>query len=147
MKRRLFLKSAMAGSAVATAVGAGLLAPRAVFADSSAFKAVSDAATASIAGAGKGKFKVKFPKIAENGGAVQMTVDATKLADVSNVSLYIKENGTPLAASFNMNGAAGYVNTRVKMGKSSPVTALVTAGGVTTQITKEVKVTVGGCGG
>lgn len=147
MKRRLFLKSAMAGSAVATAVGAGLLTPSAVFAATADFKAVSDAATASIAGAGKGKFKVKFPKIAENGGAVQMTVDATKLADVSNVSLYIKENGTPLAASFNMNGAAGYVNTRVKMGKSSPVTALVTAGGVTTQITKEVKVTVGGCGG
>ncbi|SFV79683.1 Sulfur oxidation protein SoxY [hydrothermal vent metagenome] len=147
MKRRLFLKSAMAGSAVATAVGAGLLTPSMVFANSAEFKAKSDAAGASLAGASKGSFKFKAPKIAENGAVVPMTVDASKTEGVTNVSFYIKNNSTPLAASFNLIGAQGYVSTRVKMGKTSPVTALVTAGGTTTSVTQEVKVTIGGCGG
>ena len=147
MRRRLFLKSAMAGSAVATAVGAGLLTPSMVFANSAAFKAKSDSAAASAAGAGKGSFKFKAPKIAENGAVVPMTVDASKMDGVTNISILVKKNGTPLAASFNLTGAQGYVSTRVKMGKTSPVVALVTAGGSTTAVTQEVKVTIGGCGG
>ncbi|MEL0270556.1 MAG: thiosulfate oxidation carrier protein SoxY [Gammaproteobacteria bacterium] len=147
MKRRLFLKSAMAGSAVATAIGAGLLAPRAVMANSDAFKAISSKMDAAAASAGKGSFKFKAPKIAENGAVVPMTVDASSMADVSNISILVKENGTPLCCSFNMTGANGEVSTRVKMGKTSAVTALVTAGGATTAVTQEVKVTIGGCGG
>jgi sulfur-oxidizing protein SoxY len=147
MKRRLFLKSAMAGSAVATAVGAGLLTPSMVFANSAAFKAKSAAAGTAVAGAGKGSFKFKAPKIAENGAVVPMTVDASKMDGVTNVSIMVMKNGTPLAASFNLTGAQGYVSTRVKMGKTSPVVALVTAGGSTTAVTQEVKVTIGGCGG
>ncbi len=147
MKRRLFLKSAMAGSAVATAVGAGLLAPSMVFANTADFKAKSDAATASTAAAGKGSFKFKAPKIAENGAVVPVTVDASKMEGVTQISISVANNGTPLAASFNLSGAQGYVSTRIKMGKTSPVVALVTAGGVTTKVTQEVKVTIGGCGG
>ncbi|RUM85391.1 MAG: thiosulfate oxidation carrier protein SoxY [Candidatus Thioglobus sp.] len=147
MKRRLFLKSAMAGSAVATAVGAGLLTPSMVFANSAAFKATSAAASTAVAGAGKGSFKFKAPKIAENGAVVPMTVDASKMDGVTNISIMVMKNGTPLAASFNLTGAQGYVSTRVKMGKTSPVVALVTAGGSTTAVTQEVKVTIGGCGG
>ena len=148
MKRRLFLKSAMAGSAVATAVGAGLLTPSMVFANTADFKAVSDATAAASAGAGKGSFKFKAPKIAENGAVVPMTVDASNMDGVTNISFFVKENGTPLAASFNLSGAAaGYVSTRIKMGKTSQVEALVTAGGATTKVAQEVKVTIGGCGG
>ena len=147
MKRRLFLKSAMAGSAVATAVGAGLLTPSMVFANAAAFKAKSDAAGTAAASAGKGSFKFKAPKIAENGAVVPMTVDASKMDGVTNISILVKKNGTPLAASFNLTGAQGYVSTRVKMGKTSPVVAMVTAGGATTAVTQEVKVTIGGCGG
>ncbi|BBB22938.1 sulfur oxidation protein SoxY [Abyssogena phaseoliformis symbiont OG214] len=147
MKRRLFLKSAMAGSAVATAVGAGLLTPGMVFANSASFKVKSDAATALVASVGQGSFKFKAPKIAENGAVVPMTVDASKIKGVTNISFYIKNNSTPLAASFNLSGAQGHVSTRVKMGKTSLVIALVTAGGTTTSKTQEVKVTIGGCGG
>jgi predicted secreted protein len=43
-----------------------------------------------------------------------------------------------LAASFNLSGAVGFVSTRIKMGKTSEVDALVTAGGSTTKVTKEV---------
>ena len=137
----------MAGSAVATAVGAGLLTPSMVFANSAAFKAKSAAAGTAVSGAGKGSFKFKAPKIAENGAVVPMTVDASKMDGVTNVSIMVMKNGTPLAASFNLTGAQGYVSTRVKMGKTSPVVALVTAGGSTTAVTQEVKVTIGGCGG
>ncbi len=147
MQRRLFLKSAMAGSAVATAVGAGLLTPSMVFASTADFKAKSDAATASIAAAGKGSFKFKAPKIAENGAVVPVTVDASKMEGVTNISVSVTKNGTPLAASFNIAGAQGYVSTRIKMGTTSPVVALVTAGGATTQVSQDVKVTIGGCGG
>ena len=147
MQRRLFLKSAIAGSAVATAVGAGLLTPSMVFASTADFKAKSDAATASIAAAGKGSFKFKAPKIAENGAVVPVTVDASKMEGVTNISISVTKNGTPLAASFNIAGAQGYVSTRIKMGTTSPVVALVTAGGATTQVSQDVKVTIGGCGG
>ncbi len=147
MKRRLFLKSAMAGSAVATAVGAGLLMPSTVFAASAEFKAMSNKTKASAASAGAGSFKFKAPKIAENGAVVPMEIDASKMSDVSNISVLVRNNTTPLAASFNLSGAVGFVSTRIKMGKTSKVDALVTAGGHATKVTKEVKVTIGGCGG
>lgn len=147
MKRRLFLKSAMAVSGVATAIGAGLLTPSAVFAATKDFKAKSDAAHTAASSAGEGTFKFKAPNIAENGAVVPLTVDASKIDGVSNISVLVKNNNTPLAASFNLTGAQGFVSTRVKMGKTSPVTALVTAAGVTTAVTREIKVTIGGCGG
>ncbi|SMN12173.1 Sulfur oxidation protein SoxY [uncultured Candidatus Thioglobus sp.] len=147
MKRRLFLKSAMAGSAVATAVGAGLLAPSAVFAASAKFKATSNATVTAAKGAGKGTFKFKAPKIAENGAVVPVTVDASKISDVSNISFLVANNNTPLAASFNLSGAVGFVSTRIKMGKTSNVDAVVTAAGSATKVTKNIKVTIGGCGG
>jgi sulfur-oxidizing protein SoxY len=76
-----------------------------------------------------------------------MEVNASKMSDVTNISFLVQENSTPLAASFNLSGAVGFVSTRIKMGKTSEVDALVTAGGSTTKVTKEVKVTIGGCGG
>jgi sulfur-oxidizing protein SoxY len=147
MKRRLFLKSAMAGSAVATAVGAGLLVPSMVFAASAKFKGLSNATVASAASAGAGSFKFKVPKIAENGAVVPMEINASKVSDVSNISVLVHNNNTPLVASFNLSGAVGFVSVRAKMGKTSKVDALVTAGGTTTKVAKEIKVTIGGCGG
>ena len=137
----------MASSAVATAVGAGLLTPNMVFASSEAFKATSDAASSAAAGAAEGTFKFKAPKIAENGAVVPVSVDATKLDGVSNISLLVQTNATPLSASFNFTGALGFVSTRIKMGKTSPVTAVVTSASGVSALTNEIKVTVGGCGG
>ncbi|CAB9539321.1 Sulfur oxidation cycle carrier protein, SoxY subunit [uncultured Gammaproteobacteria bacterium] len=147
MKRRLFLKSAMAGSAVATAVGAGLLTPSVVFAASEKFKGLSSTVVSGAAGAGAGSFKFKAPKIAENGAVVPVEVDASKMNGVSNIAFLVKENNTPLAASFNLTGAVGFVSTRIKMGKTSDVVAIVTANGSMTKVTKNIKVTIGGCGG
>ena len=69
------------------------------------------------------------------------------MQDVSRISIVIQENSTPLAASFDLSGARGFISTRVKMGKTSPVHAFVTAGGKDHVITKEITVTIGGCGG
>ena len=148
MQRRLFLKSAMAGSVVVTAVGAGLLTPATVFAATKDFTATSDSLTATAKGAAKGSFKFKAPKIAENGAVVPLEVDATGLSNVTNISFLTTKNSTPLSGSYNFSGGAlGYVSVRVKMGQTSPVTALVTAGGKASAITQEIKVTIGGCGG
>jgi len=147
MERRLFLKSAMATSGVATAVGAGLLTPSAVFAETVKFKGLSDSVKSNVANAGVGSFKFKAPKVAENGAIVPMEVNASKMDNVSNISFLVQNNETPLVASFNLSGAIGFVSTRIKMGKTSKVDALVTAGGSITKVTKEVKVTIGGCGG
>jgi sulfur-oxidizing protein SoxY len=69
------------------------------------------------------------------------------MGDVTNISILIENNSTPLAATFALTGAKGFIATRVKMGKSSPVHAIVVAGGITHVVSKTVAVTVGGCGG
>ena len=54
----------------------------------------------------------------------------------------------PLSASFDFAPSAeGYVSTRIKMGKTSNVIAVVKSGGKLYSAKKEVKVTIGGCGG
>jgi sulfur-oxidizing protein SoxY len=53
-----------------------------------------------------------------------------------------------MLAQFDLsNGAQGYISTRIKMGTTSNVRAVVKAGGKMYTAAKEVKVTIGGCGG
>jgi sulfur-oxidizing protein SoxY len=90
---------------------------------------------------------LKAPSIAENGAVVPITV-STDLADVTNISILVNENPNPLAASFDLTPASiPEVSTRLKMGKTTMVTALVAAGGKLYSVEQEVKVTIGGCGG
>lgn len=148
MNRRLFLKGALATSATITAISAGLLAPSMAFAGIPEFDKAAAAVNASMSGASAGNFKFKAPKIAENGAVVPIEINATKITGVTSIAIYVKNNTTPLASMFNLTGASvGFVSTRIKMGKSSSITAIVVAGGKTSTITKDVKVTVGGCGG
>ena len=148
MQRRLFLKSAVASGVAVTAIGAGLLTPVSVFAATDSWKKASNDASSALKSAGKGSFKFKAPKIAENGSVVPLEVDATNMSDVTNISFLTTKNSTPLSGSYNFSGGAlGFVAVRVKMGQTSPVAAVVTAGGKAVAITKEVKVTIGGCGG
>ena len=154
MKRRVFLKSTLAGSAVAVAVGAGLVTPRSVLAawPKAAFEAKSiDKSLSDMFGSGateaSGDIKIKAPDIAENGAVVPVTV-STGMAGIESISIFAEKNGTPLVANFRLAGnAKGYVSTRIKMGKSSDVVAVVKAGGKTYSARKNVKVTIGGCGG
>ncbi len=154
MQRRTFLKGTLAGSAVGVAVGAGLLTPRTVLAawPKNAFEAknVGDALSAlhgSSNAADSGDIKIKAPDIAENGAVVPITVD-TSLGNVESISVIAEKNPVPLVATYEMGPSAeGYVSMRIKMGKTSDVVAVVKSGGELYRAAKEVKVTIGGCGG
>ncbi|MEH2538316.1 MULTISPECIES: thiosulfate oxidation carrier protein SoxY [unclassified Bradyrhizobium] len=93
------------------------------------------------------KVKMDAPEIAENGAVVPISVSTT-LADVTSVAFLVSENPNVLIAKYNIPaGTLPSVANRIKMAKTSNVTVLVEAGGKLYSASKEVKVTVGGCGG
>jgi sulfur-oxidizing protein SoxY len=93
------------------------------------------------------KVKLDAPEIAENGAVVPVSVSSA-LPDVTSIAIIVSENPYPLAASYKLPpGTAGTVSNRLKMAKTSKVMALVESGGKIYSASKEVKVTVGGCGG
>jgi sulfur-oxidizing protein SoxY len=93
------------------------------------------------------KVKLDAPEIAENGAVVPISVSTT-LADVTSISFLVSENPNALAASYKIPaGTMPSVANRLKMAKTSNVIAIVEAGGKLYSAIKEVKVTVGGCGG
>jgi sulfur-oxidizing protein SoxY len=93
------------------------------------------------------KVKLDAPEIAENGGVVPISVTTT-LDKVTSISFFVAENPSALAASYRISdGTIPAVANRLKMAKTTNVTAIVEADGKLYSATKEVKVTVGGCGG
>jgi sulfur-oxidizing protein SoxY len=93
------------------------------------------------------KVKLDAPEIAENGGVVPISVNAL-LPDVTSISILVSENPNALAASYRIPpGTMPNIANRLKMAKTTNVIAIVEAGGKLYSATKEVKVTVGGCGG
>ena len=93
------------------------------------------------------KVKLDAPEIAENGAVVPIGVSTT-LPNVNSISVLVPENPYTLAASYKIpEGTMPSVSSRLKMAKTSNVIAIVEADGKLYSATKEVKVTVGGCGG
>ena len=93
------------------------------------------------------KITVTGPDIAENGAVVPVGATTT-LANATMIALLVEKNPNALAAMFNLSPEAEpFVTTRVKMGQSSDVYALVKADGKLHMAKKEIKVTLGGCGG
>lgn len=93
------------------------------------------------------KVKLDAPEIAENGGVVPVSVTTT-LDKVTSISFLVAENPNALAASYGIpDGTVPNVANRLKMAKTTNVVAIVEADGKLYSATKEVKVTVGGCGG
>jgi sulfur-oxidizing protein SoxY len=93
------------------------------------------------------KVKLDAPEIAENGTVVPVSV-VTTLADVTSISFLVSENPVVLVASYKIPaGTMPSVANRIKMARTSNVIVVVEAGGKLYSTTKEVKVTVGGCGG
>ncbi|MGB5716646.1 MAG: thiosulfate oxidation carrier protein SoxY [Gammaproteobacteria bacterium] len=154
MKRRIFLKGSLATGAVGIAVSTGLLTPRVSLAawSKAAFEAkdVNGAVSALFNTsdmASSDKISIKAPDIAENGAVVPVSV-TTSIDGASSISILADKNATPLTAEFTLgSGTEGYVSTRIKMGKTANVIAVVKAGDKLYSTQKEVKVTIGGCGG
>lgn len=152
--RRKFLKSSAVTGAVVAGIGAGILAPRNAMAAWS--KTAFDAADVNAALTGSygstdmtdsGDIEIKAPDIAENGAVVPVSV-SSKIAGTESISILLPGNNTPLAATFTLGSRTeGFVSTRVKMSKTSNVIAVIKANGKLYSAKKEVKVTIGGCGG
>jgi len=154
MQRRTFLKGTLATSTVAIIASAGMLSPRIVLAawPKSAFEAktVNDALKALLGDAQttpSTDIKIKAPDIAENGAVVPITI-TTGITGIESISIVAINNGNPLAGNFVMSSnTKGFISTRIKMGKTSDVIAIVKAGGKSQAARKNIKVTIGGCGG
>ncbi|MBL8523235.1 MAG: thiosulfate oxidation carrier protein SoxY [Betaproteobacteria bacterium] len=90
---------------------------------------------------------ITSPDIAENGAVVPVSV-TSKLGKTESIAILVEKNPNALSAAFDIpGGTEPFVSTRVKMGQTSNVHALVKADGKYFYATKEIKVTLGGCGG
>jgi sulfur-oxidizing protein SoxY len=90
---------------------------------------------------------IEAPQIAENGQVVPVEI-TSNIANTKSISVVVEKNPFPLAAKFDFgDGALPYVKVNVKMGESSFIRVVAEAGGKFFSASKEVKVTIGGCGG
>ena len=88
------------------------------------------------------------PDIAENGAVVPIAASST-LPGVKRIAFLVEKNPTTLAGVFDFSDMVETsVKTRIKMGQTSNVLAVAIMGdGKVLYAQKEVKVTLGGCGG
>ncbi len=90
---------------------------------------------------------VATPDIAENGAVVPVGITSS-IPKTEQIAILVEKNPNMLTASFDIPaGTEPAVTTRIKMGQSSNVYALVKADGKYYVASKEIKVTLGGCGG
>ena len=149
-RRRRLLKAA---AAFAGLLAAGLTAPLTAFAawskDAFAAKKAEDALT-SLGRTGaqpSSAIVIEAPDIAENGAVVPIEI-SSNIPGTTSIAVLVDKNPYPLAAKFDFaEGAVPFVKLNAKMGESSDVRVVATAGGRHYTATREVKVTIGGCGG
>jgi sulfur-oxidizing protein SoxY len=145
--RRLLLQGA-------GVLAAGLLAPLAALAatwNKEAFGAKSAAEALKGIGAGSaapsGDVVLEAPDIAENGAVVPIEI-TSQVPGTRSIAVVIDKNPFPLVAKFDfMEGALPFVKVNVKMGETSDVRAIAEANGKYYSATRNIKVTIGGCGG
>jgi sulfur-oxidizing protein SoxY len=91
---------------------------------------------------------IDAPQIAENGAVVPIEI-ASNLPGTSSIAVVLEKNPFPLAAKFEFKeGALPFVKLNVKMAETSDVRVVVAAaGGRYYSASREIKVTIGGCGG
>jgi sulfur-oxidizing protein SoxY len=136
------------------AFAAGVLNPKDVFAAEWSQKVFDAKSLAdAVKALGGDKFEVSpdvsitGPDIAENGAVVPVSI-SSKAPGTDFMAILVDKNPSAMSASFNIPaGTEAAVTTRVKMGATSNVHALARANGKWLVATKEIKVTLGGCGG
>ncbi len=90
---------------------------------------------------------IDAPEIAENGAVVPIEV-TSNVAGTRSIIVVIEKNPFPLTAKFDfLEGAMPYVKVNVKMGETSDVRVIAEANGKRYAAAKNIKVTIGGCGG
>ena len=154
LTRRSVLKAGGGASLFAVLATAGMLRPDAALAadwNQKAFDAKNLKDAFEALGAGgrvdSADIVMTAPEIAENGAVVPIGV-SSKLPGTESIAILIAKNPNPLAAGFDIPaGTEPGVMTRVKLAETSDVHVLVKAQGKYYVIKKEIKVTIGGCGG
>ena len=149
-RREMIARSVAVGAALASA---GLLPAHAQAGwNKAAFEAKSMEDALKALGTAKpvesAEITLTAPDIAENGAVVPIGASTT-LPSVKQIVFFVEKNPTPMAGSFTFTDAVEpNVATRVKMAQTSNVFAVaLTQDGRTLFARKEVKVTLGGCGG
>ena len=90
---------------------------------------------------------IEAPQIAENGAVVPIEI-SSNIPGTTSIAVVIEKNPFPLAGKFDFKeGALPFVKLNVKMGETSDVRVVAVAGGRQFVATREIKVTIGGCGG
>lgn len=159
MERRDFLSRSSGATAVAIATATGLPVAQAQTAaanapgwNKAAFDSKNLAEVAKAMGATSAPVESKdvmlqAPEIAENGNVVRIGAQSN-IAGTTQIAFVVEKNPSALAAMFDVPaGTDANVSTNIKMGQSSNVYALAKAGDKYYYAVKEVKVTLGGCGG
>lgn len=154
MDRRDILKAGSGAGVLGLAFAAGLLRPEDAFAQAwnkAAFETKNFAETLkALGGTGStasAEVRITAPDIAENGAVVPVSVESD-LANTQAIAIMIEKNPNMLSANFEIPaGTDPFVTTRVKMAETSNVYAVVKADGRFFHAVKEIKVTIGGCGG
>jgi sulfur-oxidizing protein SoxY len=154
MIRRTVLKGAGAAGMLAGLLAAGVLKPTLAYANdwnTAAFEAKElDVALKALGAEGATAnpgLTMKAPEIAENGAVVPIDVTST-IPNTTSIAILVLKNPSPLAAQFEFSsGAVADVAVRLKVATTSVIRAVAKADGKVFSAQKEVKVTVGGCGG
>jgi sulfur-oxidizing protein SoxY len=155
-QRRQVLRTGGGLTLVALVTAAGWLRPgEALAADAwnkAAFETNSmDATMKALGGGAPAQSKdiafFQTPDIAENGAVVPIGITST-IPNTQSIAILVEKNPNMLAAVFDIPpGTDPSLSTRIKMGQTSNVYALVKADGKYYVASKEIKVTLGGCGG
>ena len=156
-RRREVLRTGGGASLLALVAAAGWLKPGDALAQGAAWNKAAfethslDETMKAFGGSAPAQSKdiafVSTPDIAENGAVVPVGVSSS-IPKTESIAILVEKNPNMLAAVFDIPaGTDPAVSTRIKMGQSSNVYALVKADGKYYVASKEIKVTLGGCGG
>jgi sulfur-oxidizing protein SoxY len=159
VSRRGVLSALGAAGIVAAAGGSVALGPRAATAQALGQNEPVEAALKRVFGGrpmkdGSGMIKLDVPLIAENGAVVPVAVEVnapmTPQSYVKHIYVVADKNRIPIVARIAMTPDSGqaYMGANIRLGETGDVRAIVEqSDGTLFQVKREVKVTVGGCGG
>ena len=152
--RRAFLTCSGKLAGIAVALAAGMVKPIQLWAaewNKAGFESKTSAEVLKNIGAANAQpsndVLIKAPDLAEDGAAVPIEV-TSRIAGTRSIAIVAEKNPFPLVANFVFAaGAEGYASTRIKLAETSIIRVLVkVADGKSYAASKEIKVTIGGCG-
>ena len=153
--RRRFLKAGASAAALSPWLGSGLLLPTRVLAaewQKNAFSArqINDALKAygSTSAVESRDITINAPEIAENGAKVEIEI-SSNIPNTRSLAVFADKNPMPLCSIIEFSGPVlPYVREQLKLSESTRIRVVAKTGDGKTHVAfREIKVTLGGCGG